>query len=781
MFTKQFKKNKVIHITLLLFMILSAFLMTIGSFVILQTTSSMEQIFSVAKPPHFLQMHTGEIDQNKIQAFANRVDYVKAVETIEMVNIDGANIWYEKKGEEAVSLSESMLDNGFVKQTESFDYLLDLDNTIIKQEAGAIGVPIYYMEEYHMAIGDSITITKGDFTRTFIIKNFVRDSQMASSMASSVRFLLSDQDFEEIRENMGEVEYLIEFRLTDSSKASAVQKLYESSDMPVNGQGITYVMIKLVNSLASGLLAGAMIIISIILILIAAFNLRFTILAVLEEEIREIGAMKAIGISNKDINSMYRKKYRMLAAIGCGIGYMIGLFANKGFTKSIRMMLGERDLGVNAILISMVSVLFVYWFMMHLCKKILKRINTITVVQALVYGETGSKKKKTSRRRYAMEKHCKSHVNAYLSIKNLLEKRKAWLLIVVVFFLATNVMLVPMNLIHTVSDVRFANNMGNANCDLWMELQTKDHIEENCEQLVGTLEQDANIQNYSVFSTNKYETIGEDGKETIQVQWGEYSDFPIKCMKGTTPKQDGEIALSYLNQEKLGKTVGDVLLITIDGKQEEYKVTGIYQDMTSGGYTAKAFGTLKGNMVQNYTIYANCEKGTTAQEVAKQYSQKFSFMKVLPMEKMTTQTFGSILASFDKAAYVSIVVALCIGALITVLFLKLQSAKEYAEMATLRVLGFSLQDIRKQYLIKGLLASLIGIGLGILWCNTGCEYLVSGILSIADVGLAEFEFIVNPIYNFVICPVILLVVALGVTDCCAREGKKYEVIKMLQE
>ena len=194
MFQKQFKKNRVIHLTLLLFMIMDAFLMTVASCVILQNFSSMENIFAIAKPPHFLQMHTGELDEEKVQEFADSVDYISQSEIVEMVNIVGANIWYEKKGDSAVSMAESMLDNGFVKQTKYFDYLLDLDNNIAKQEDGEIGVPIGYMEKYDLSIGDTITLTKGDFSKTYEIRNFLRDSQMASTMASSVRFLMSEDE-----------------------------------------------------------------------------------------------------------------------------------------------------------------------------------------------------------------------------------------------------------------------------------------------------------------------------------------------------------------------------------------------------------------------------------------------------------------------------------------------------------------------------------------------------------------------------------------------------------
>lgn len=752
MFQKYSDKNGVIHITLLLFIILSAYLMTIGSCVILQTSGSMDNIFSIAKPPHFLQMHTGDLDKERIDKFANDQECITQYEIVEMVNMDGADIWYERKGDDAIGLSESMLDNGFVRQTKNFDYLLDLENNVIKQEDGKIGVPISYMKKYDMSIGDTLTIKNDTYSKTYVINSFVRDTQMASSMASSVRFLLSDSDFAELKEHMGEVEYIVEFRLKDSNQAGEVQKAYVAAGLPSNGQGITYPLIKLINALSSELLAGVMILISVLLILLAALNLSYTISAVLEEEIREIGAMKAIGICNKDIRKMYLKKYNRLAVVGCIAGYVAGIGSNSYFTKEIRLMLGNQTLGWKGILFSALAVVCVYWLMMHLSKKILKRIGNITVVQSLVYGETGAT-----------------------------GKRKSWLLITVVFFLATNVMLLPMNLMHTVQSKEFTNNMGNSDCDIWMEMQMKDEMKEKCEKLLTALKTDERIQGYEVFANTKCETKGKEETETIQIQWGDYLNFPIHCIQGNSPQKEGEIALSCLNQKKLDKKVGDWMEVVYGDEVIKCRVTGIYQDITSGGYTAKAFCQDQLWNGYSYTVLADCEDANAARVIANEYGSAYPFAKILPTEEYTRQTFGSITDSFGNAAYVAIAAALFIGTLITVLFLKLQIARDASQTATLRVLGFSMTDIIRQYMKKGFFAAFIGVCAGVIWCNTGCEKVVGLVLSLMNSGLAQFQFEVQPEYNLFVCPVLLLGCVLLTTYMCAREIRKHEIVKMLQE
>ncbi len=60
--------------------------------------------------------------------------------------------------------------------------------------------------------------------------------------------------------------------------------------------------------------------------LIAMLCIRFTIITSMEEDYREIGVMKAIGIHNKDIQKLYITKYIVISAGGCICGYILSLF-----------------------------------------------------------------------------------------------------------------------------------------------------------------------------------------------------------------------------------------------------------------------------------------------------------------------------------------------------------------------------------------------------------------------------------------------------------------------
>ena len=59
------------------------------------------------------------------------------------------------------------MDNSFVAQNESFDYLLDMNNEIAIIDKGEIGIPIYYAQELGIELGDSIRVEKGSYAKDF--------------------------------------------------------------------------------------------------------------------------------------------------------------------------------------------------------------------------------------------------------------------------------------------------------------------------------------------------------------------------------------------------------------------------------------------------------------------------------------------------------------------------------------------------------------------------------------------------------------------------------------
>ena len=203
-------------------------------------------------------------------------------------------------------------------QSDSFDYLLGMENEILKPKDGEIYVPVCYQKEYDVNVGDTADICG----KTFVVAGFLRDSQMNSMLASSKRFLVSKADFEMMKEH-GSMEYLIEYRLNANADISEFASMYASEKLPANGPAITYPLIKMLSALSDGIMIGILLLVSVLVVVIALLCIRFTLLAKLEEDKKETGVLLALGTPLRDVKKMYLFKYLFLACIGAMIGMML--------------------------------------------------------------------------------------------------------------------------------------------------------------------------------------------------------------------------------------------------------------------------------------------------------------------------------------------------------------------------------------------------------------------------------------------------------------------------
>ena len=103
------------------------------------------------------------------------------------------------------------------------------------------------------------------------------------------------------------------------------------------------------------------------------------------------------------------------------------------------------------------------------------------------------------------------------------------------------------------------------------------------------------IEKYAAYITSSYQVKNAEGSwDYMNVEIGDFSVFPLKYLEGRAPEAEGEISLSFANAGKdaLNKKVGDEITVKAGTDEKTLKVTGIYQDITNGGNTAKAHSSL---------------------------------------------------------------------------------------------------------------------------------------------------------------------------------------------
>ena len=236
--------NKLVSAATCLFMALTAMLLGLSILLFASLADSIDSLMTEAKTPDFLQMHTGDPDEASLNAFARQRDDIEAMQICTFLNLQNSQLTLGN-----TSLESNMQDNGLCRQSESFDYLVDSECNAIYPADGEVYVPVCYRKEYGIHSGDVMKIG----TEELIIVGFLRDSQMNSMMASSKRFLVSDNEYQKFLP-AGSEEYLIEFRLKEGSDVNAFATAYKDAALPDNGPTITYPLIRMMNALSDGMM-----------------------------------------------------------------------------------------------------------------------------------------------------------------------------------------------------------------------------------------------------------------------------------------------------------------------------------------------------------------------------------------------------------------------------------------------------------------------------------------------------------------------------------------------
>ena len=768
-------RNKAISVTLCLFVTLASMLVAGAFSIIAEMAGAMDAFFEQAKPIHYMQMVSGAVDQEAIDDFSARHALVRAQQTLELLGIDNNYIYY---GDNPEPFADSVMENSFVTQSPAFDFLLDENNNLAVVEPGQVAAPLFAISAYGLKEGDSIYIRRGSFEMRFTVKCFIRDSQMNASLVSSKRFLINEKDYALLKANIGEVEYLIEFQLADPSKTGEFDADYLAAGMP-SGIAITLPVIQLMNAMTGGLAVVVLIVASILLIVIAVMCLRFTILAALEEEYREIGVMKAIGLAPKYIGKLYKAKYYLLGAVSCVLGFVLSLFFSSMFTQSVSLYMGKADVSGWAFVLPLLGAVAVFAIISGSCSAVLRRLRKVSAVDAIRgagaaggYGGHGGRGGFGGK---ALPVHRSKirNVNIFLGVRDVVGRLRDYKTPIIVFAICAFLVTVPVNFLNTINSPDFVRYTGVGYCDAIITLRYSDDIEERYSSVLETLAADKDVSVFSGRVTANYKTLNPDGNyENISIQNGDFSLFPIAYLHGGAPAIEGEIALSSLNARDFGKNTGDIMEIIVDGTPVRLTVCGVYQDLTNGGKSAQAHLPYRPENVLWYTAFLDFVETVDVASKTESYGELFAPAKVVEIDGYITETFVSTIRQFEDVTRVVFALSIAVAALVTALFLRLVLAKDRGQITIMKGLGFTYDNIRAQYVSAVALSLVVGVALGMIAANTLGEALVGALMS--SMGASRISFVINPLVSLIACPAALLAAVLAATLLSTRSVRQYK-------
>ena len=752
---KNFKNNIIItlFISLSVAVIIAVFLTCFSLF------SSIFSLYEVARPPHFLQLHKGDININEIEEFNKNIDYVEDSQVITLINAYGSdfNVIKMDKSKANTSLENFKLDISIVKQSEKFDYLLDKDKSILELKDGEIAVPRILLEDYDIEIGDTLRYKTDDGYREYKVSNIMYDAQMNTSMAGSVRFLLSDSDYDDLLKNSKDTEYMIESIFKDPDYANKYQVSYEESGLPKNGQAVTYNLIVTISAITDILNSLMFLIAGIIFMIISLVSLRYVIMMEIEEDRLVIGNMKALGISYRDIRNLYLNKFRLLSFVGVVFGYIISNIFTKFMTGRIERIFGLIDVGILGYMISIVVALIMYLIITIFVKAILKKIRKLSVIDIMVKNKGFSK---------SSDKKIKRLPNMPIDIAIPIHNSKSGYGIIILLVFASSIaMIFPTSMSKVFDGDEFLSYMGIEKNEAFVEIYEPSGRKDNIHQISKTLDEYSDYISYKTsdiyrqkITNDKYDSI------SAQIEVGNNIAHNIDYIEGRhVDNGKKEIAISYMIADELGLGIGDDISINVADKDIRLKIVGIYQDITSGGKTAKTAYKFNGYDFQKSVFYIDGDYEKISEDLKsslKNLDVLDDNYKIYKSDEMVKQVFGPVARELKNISLIVSIIALSIVFIVVVLFEKLRLIKYSDYFLSKKHMGIKTKEIIKEEILASVFSGLKGFVIAILVLLLTISSVISIIFTILNLGISKINVVVTLAdFRYVLILFIILIIS----------------------
>ena len=750
---KDLKRKKTMNLILLIFVILGVMFTSSSVNNMVTVATALDSYFEMADVPDYWYTTSHEEEAGRVEEFARGNGYGLCVS--ELLQIDPRNVRVE--GERFEYGSSLVLTEA--GDTKVFD---EDEQEITKVNDGEIYVSaeIFHSTQNDFHLGSKIEITMEGRTKEFTVKGYTKDALFGSSMMGMTRFLVSEKDRRFFESETCTKFYSLMLYTDDAAFLDKFEDLNVKTTMGVDRAGMKMMYIM------DMLIAAIVLIVSICLILISMVILQFTINFTVSEEFREIGVMKAIGISNRKIRGLYILKYLAISVVGAVCGLMLSIPFGDLLIQSVSkniIISGRNKMFLNVVC-AVGTAAIVVWFC-YLCTRRIKKFSPITAIRN---GEMGERY-----RRKGLLRLGKSHVTpaVFLAANDVLSSIGRYISMILIFILGLLLVIIPVNSINTLQSDKLLPLFNIADCDLVISQELLFSANGTNEEMINEKQDEVKEQLRShgiqadvfqeiMFRFNishgdkKMSSLSFQGKGGVRTDEYFY-------LEGTPPQNDCEVAVTYLVADKLGAEIGDMVEIDMGSEVREYRVTAINQSMNNLGEGIRFYEEDKidynfaaGSFGIQIRYQDNPDNDTMA-ERKELLKRVFAETDVYEVGEYISYMIGDVAGQLEGVKSLILGIILCINILVAVLMVRSFITKEKGEIAMLKALGFGNPLLTAWQSMRIGMALLIAIVIGTLISTPLSKLTIEPIFRM--MGAYSIEFEVIPLEVYLIYPLAVLV------------------------
>jgi putative ABC transport system permease protein len=799
MLKKDLLRKKAMNAVLFLFIVLCSALIGAGVGNMATMQGAVEHFKTVSKvADYYLAVPNLSSDEQLIDSWIASSDIVTDAHKSYYANFTQDKTRFN--GDELASNSGNIT---YTTVPQNGNYVFtENDERITNLQPGEIALSYNLAQANGLKVGDVLTLDTGSTTTDasadntifeFKIVHLMKDFLFGSDFMTFTLAVVSDADFARIAQGEHPNPQLIIYSLYTNDLNTLLHEKnmlsYNSVFELVGSQlGAAFIMEMITSAI--------LLLVALIFITVALVLLHFTIAFTMQEDYREIGIMKGIGVADIAIKRLYITKYLYLAMVGALIGLVLSFLISNLLLAPLRntiVMGGTIDtfwLHVACAALVVVLCVVFAWLGTH-------RVRRLSAIQAIRSGSTGER---FSRKGFLhlsqgdQPRASRLSVPAFLAINDIFCGLRNFVALVVALALGILMVNLPANAANTLGgsgvipyfflsdfDVAIDTMQFNDNAQrIWQQQLQEDKRE---------LERQANASGIAMkfefmfFYTSKLYV--SDPMQAVSTQGmcstNEQAILTLPGLEGTQPRLDNEIAMTRLLMADLGVDIGDTVHVVVGQTSAPYLITGSFETMTNLGRTFCFASTtslidepVSTVMAAQGSFDDNSASPSQISAQIQELRQRFSSYQVYAPDEYVTHMIGDIKGTIVDVKNMILLLVLAVIFLVVTLLARTLLARDLGELALLKTLGFRTSTLFGWQILRMLAVAVVALAVGLvltLPLNTVMVRFTFGLM-----GAPTIPATIEPVETFLLYPALLLLIALlatvlGVVRTCIKANK----------
>lgn len=599
-----------------------------------------------------------------------------------------------------------------------------------------------------LKVGDTLSLRFADTSVKVKVVKIVTDPVFGGSSTNVYRMWCGPGRLADYPAVMNQAASYLEIRFDQYSRQTERRFIRETEEyfqMPLGNTLYTYEQIKSGYTSVYQVAGGLLCLVSVILAVTVTWLALFLIKNDMDEDIRNIGVYKSLGMTGGQIVGAYLITYGMIGSAGAVLGSILGGWMNRQILTKILKDMGIYQVSFAGIRhYSLLVCLLAAAIILILCFCSVFKIQQLNASHA-IKSCAWKASEKIQRVRQCSCYEGQSSFERYYALRGIRNNKLRCLYIAGVSLIFGCLATVCFGCLNAVENI-------DKEPETWGFIQTDIYVtaleDTPVSSIIDELEQDPRIDyTYGVNKIHPKYQSREGGNwqnmtaEIYQLPWNQ--NIKDKSLYGARPQKEDEISIGLALAEKYDLEIGNTMDLFTGEDRKIYTITGIFQTLSNHGEIirmvtddldrVKAMDNGFGDYM--LVLSYSSDKWDYAEELNDKYNGEFSFIA----SKSNGENITGILA---PAVLTVLAVLLIILVLVTTNLTFLLVRQDRKIIGLLKAVGMTSRQILKIYLWRNCLSAAVG---NILGLAVG-TFLMPDLLSpyAKQFGLTEFPFASSP-------------------------------------